>query len=302
MKKVINIILLVVLGVSLSGCEWWDGPGFGTDGEDDHYSLNPMHSIMTKIAMYGCKGNVVDCFSFVGEDIIPSTINIGNRYVEFSAMKKDGKDSVAMNVKINGEEDAFKFYSYGGDPVSGVKDESHIETIHILGSKSDNDNNQNIEWSSEFFLWDAFEYEKKTYLVLLTSKSISIEFFSHKGDVLNGDEVQDIIKNGKEGEDFNKIPVMGSMSGVDKTAYVIDNRVYLKNSFGNWNYYCNYSVPNPMSTNKVETAILIEVDINEPKDKDNEFVSMKKQKGKNYFTKTLDTDNVNRFYFLPHKL
>ena len=32
MKKVINIILLVVLGVSLSGCEWWDEPGFGVDG------------------------------------------------------------------------------------------------------------------------------------------------------------------------------------------------------------------------------------------------------------------------------
>ena len=300
MKKVINIILLVVLGVSLSGCEWWDGPGFGVDGEDEWYSYYPIHPIMTKIAMYGCKGTVVDCFSFVEEDIIPSTINIDDQYVEFSEMKEDGKDSVAMKVTINGEQDALKFYHRGGDPVSGVKGESHIETIHILGSKSDNDNNQNLEWNSEFFLWDAFEYEEKTYLVLSSSKSICIEFFSHKEDVLNGDEVQDIINNGKEGEDFNEIPVMGSMSGVDKTAYVIDNRVYLKNSFGNWNYYCNYSVPNSMSINKVETVILIEVEINEPKD-NNKIVNIEKIKGRNYFTQTPDEENVNRFYLVSHK-
>ncbi len=305
MKKVINIILLVVLGVSLSGCEWWDGPGFGTDGEDEWYSYYPIDSIMTKIAMYGCKGEVVDFFSFVAEreEIISSPINIGDKSVEFSAMVEDGKDSVAMHVKINGREngDAFKFYRYGGDPVSGVEEESRIETIHIFGSKSDDDN-QNLGWDSEFFLWDAFENEGKTYLVLLASKSIYIEFYSHKERILKSEEVEKIINdtNKVNGKDYYEIPVMGAMNGVDKTAYVIDNRVYIRNSLNRWSYFCNYSAPNPMSTNKVETMILIEVTINEPND-DNTIASIEKQKGKKYFTKTKDNQNVNRFYFIKHK-
>lgn len=305
MKKVINIILLVVLGVSLSGCEWWDEPGFGIDGKSDHYDRNPMDTLMTNIAQYGCEGEVVDFFSFVvgrnmGDTISP-TINIDKTYVEFSAMKKYGKDSVAMNVKINGEEGAFKFHSDGGDPVSGVEMKSFIDGIHILGSKSDDNNNQDFEWDSEFFLWDTFEDEGKTYIVLLTSKSINIEFYSHKGNILKSDEVEKIINdtNKVNGKDYHEISVMGAMNGVDKTAYVIDNRVYIRNSLNNyWSYFCNYSVANPMSTDRVETMILIEV--NKLKDDSSDIVSIKKQSGKKYFMQTKDKQNINRFYLISH--
>ena len=299
MKKVINIILLVVLGVSLSGCEWWDEPGFGVDGGIAH--TFSMDSIMTEIAQYGCEGEVVNFFSFVVgrnnmEDGISPVINMDNTYVKFDAMKKDGKDAVAMNVKINGKDDAFKFY-YGGDPVRGVKMESFIETVYTFGSKYDN--NHSYEWKSEFFLWDAFEFKGDKYIVLSASKPINIEFYSHKGQILESEEVKKIINEGEKDKDFKEISVMGSMSGVDKTAYVIDNRVYIRNSYNNrWSYFCNYSAPSMMSTNIVETMILIKV--KNLLDNNSSIVSVKKENGKYYFTQSRDPRNVNRFFLINY--
>lgn len=299
MKKVINIILLVVLGVSLSGCEWWDGPGFGVDGGSD--GTPSMNSIMTEIGQHGCEGEVVDFLSFVVgrnniEDSISPVININTTHVKFDEMKKDGKDSVAMNVKINGKEDAFKFYSHGGDPVRGIKMESFIETVHTFGSKYDN--NHSYEWESEFFLWDAFYYNGDKYIVLLASKFINIEFYSPKGQILKSEEVEKKINEGEEGIDFKKISVIGSMSGVDKTAYVIDNRVYIRNSLNRWSYFCNYSVSSSMFTNRVETMILIKVtSIN---DNSGSIVSVEKKNGKYYFTQTQDSRNINRFFLAPY--
>lgn len=301
MKKVINIILLVVLGVSLSGCEWWDGPGFGIDGGSAY--TPSVNSIMTEIGQYGCEGEVVDFFSFVVgrnmEDSIPPVISMEDKSVTFNAMKKDGKDSVAMNVKINGKEYAFKFYSCGGDPVSGVKMKSSIELVHTFGSKYDN--NHSYEWDSEFFLWDAFEDEGDKYIVLLASNPINVQFYSPKGEILESEEVKTIINNGVEGIDFYEISVMGSMNGVDKTGYVIDNRVYIRNSLNNrWSYLCNYSTPSAISTNSVETMILIKVtNINQSEDS-NSVISLKKENGKCYFTQTPDKRKVNRFFIASY--
>ena len=303
MKKVINIILLVVLGVSLSGCEWWDEPGFGVDGGSvETFSKNIM---MTEIGQHGCKGEVVDFFSFVVgrnnmENSIPPVINMENTDVEFDAMEKDGKDSVAMNVKINGEECAFKFHCRGGDPVRGIKMKSFIETVHTFGSKYDN--NHSYEWNSEFFLWDAFEYKGVKYIVLSASNNINIKFYSPKGQILESDEVDKIIKdpNKVNDKDYYEISVMGAMNGVDKTAYVIDNRVYIRNLHNNkWSYFCNYSAPSSMSTNGVETMILIKV--TKLLDNNSRIVSIENRIGKYYFTQTLDPRNVSRFFIAPYK-
>lgn len=301
MKKVINIILLVVLGVSLSGCEW---PGFGVDGGSD----NPLSVDvpMTKIAQCGCEGKIVDIISFCkanGEiDSTIQTIQIEDSLVTIKPMEING-DYFEMNITINKSPYKIKYNKAkrnnpNNSPDKGIKISYKRKAVISNVGIKEIENNYDTTVTSEFFLWDVFEDNTGTYVVLSASENTNIQCGAHTGKILENDSVEKIIndKNRVNGKDYYEISVMEAMNGVGKMGYVIDNRVYLKNSLGNWNYYCNYSYSNLYITSKCVTMIVMQVIINEEsKDKDCYFSTTNK-KNKYYFNQSQNKPANSRYY------
>lgn len=306
MKKVINIILLVVLGVSLSGCEWWDEPGFGLDGESD----NPrsVDVTMTEIAQYGCKGKIVDIISFckangeIDDDSI-QTIQIKDSLVSIEPMEKEGI-YFEMNIKINNSTGKIKYNvsnkksDSNTSSAKGIKISCNRKAVISNVGVKEVENNHDTIVNSEFFLWDVFKDNTGTYVVLSASENTNIQYKAPKGKTpLDPHSVEKII-NGEISEEYSEIFVMGGgMNGVGKTGYVIDNRVYLKNSLGKWNYYCDYYYSDPFGTSKCVTMIVMQVYINEDGKENDSYFSTTNKENKYYFNQTENKD-INSRYFV----
>ena len=304
MKKVINIILLVVLGVSLSGCEWWDGPGFGVDGGSTKLDSCPVDTIMTEIAQAGCKGKIVDIISFCkanGEiDANIQTIQISDSVVSIEPMIKNGK-YFEMNITINNSPGTIKYnvsekeQDSNVSPAEGIRISCNRKAVISNVGVKEVENNHDTIVNSEFFLWDVFKDNTGTYIVLSASENTNIQYRAPKGKTpLDSPSVEKII-NEETSEEYSEIFVMGGgMNGVGKTGYVIDNRVYLKNSLGNWNYYCDYYYSDPFGTSNCVTMIVMKVNINE--ESEELYFSTTNKENKFYFNQSLNKPANSRYY------
>ena len=306
MNKVINIILLVVFGVSLSGCEWWDEPGFGVDGGSTKLDSRPVDFTMTEIAQAGCKGKIVNIISFCkanGE--IDSTSTIQTIQIEDSSVTIEpmeiNDDYFEMNIKINNSTDTIKYYvsdkksDSNTSSAKGIKISCNRKAVISNVGVKEVENNHDTIVNSEFFLWDVFKDNTGTYVVLSASENTNIQYKAPKGKTpLDSHSVEEII-NGEISEEYSEIFVMGGgMNGVGKTGYVIDNRVYLKNSLGNWNYYCDYYYSDPFGTSNCVTMIVMKVDINE--ESEELYFSTTNKEDKFYFNQSPNEPANSRYY------
>lgn len=231
MKKVINIILLVVLGVSLSGCEWWDGPGFGVDEENNGWSSSNSNKIAMDLFTHGASGNVV----------LIGNIKFGDDSTNYNF--KDVKDkSIPIEIITN----------YNPD------NKENMITIKIKDDKKDVNLNINKNKYIDGFLYDDEYYtigeifkmddnSDTLFVDFVCSESKKTEAVFGMGETryptpLKSYQIEDSISNGNY--EITYIDLSYTPNALPRECYIIDGKIYTKSMMGDrWIYLCEQFPP-----------------------------------------------------------
>lgn len=229
MKKVINIILLIVLGVSLSGCEWWDEPGFGVDRKSNGYPSS--NKVAIDLITHGASGDIVLIGNIKFGDDSP---NYDFKDIEDKSMpieiitnyNPDNKEN-RITIKIKDEEIEVNLNSHKKEYIGGFSYDDEYYTIGEIFKMDDN--------SDTLFVDFVCSESKKTNTVF------------GMGDTryptpLKSYQIEDSIRNGNY--EITYIDLSYTHNALPRECYIIDGKIYTKSMLGDrWIYLCEQFPP-----------------------------------------------------------
>lgn len=257
MNKVINIILLVVLGVSLSGCEWFEHENYNKKDEVE------IESLATELLTYGAEGYIVLCDTFKAykyEKKIDSRWVVADTVVSYQGTSEDN-----THIEINVEGLKYGSNNYIEIIVDGV-DNPISYCVGKGESLSDG------EYFSEDFKYKGKKFVIEGVFKLDDSENIFIDFV-HRDDNNNSVEIKDEkwaeqiltsseIENIVNGEDKTKykktyISLSWMPNSLPRECYNIDGKMYTKSMMGDrWIYLANQYPPLGYMTSTTEIHMI----------------------------------------------
>lgn len=253
MKKVINIILLVVLGVSLSGCDWFEHENYNKKDKVE------IESLATELLTYGAEGYIVLCDSF---KVCKCEEKIDGRWVVKDAIVYQGESDDNTKIEINVDSLKYGQNNFIKIIVDGVN------TIPYGVGKGESLSDG--EYFSEDFKYKGKKFVMEGVFKLDDSENIFIDFV-HRKDVnnqgeiglgnsrystpLTSSQIEDSIRNG------NYEIIYISLSWVPNTlpreCYNIGGKMYTKSMMGDrWIYLANQYPPLGYMTSTTEIHMI----------------------------------------------
>lgn len=257
MKKVINIILLVVIGVSLSGCKWFEHENSNKNKKVEIVSLG------TELLTYGAEGYIVLCDSF---KVCEYEKKIDNRWLVIDSIVYHGESDENIRIEINVDSLNYGSFNYIEIIVNGV------DTIpYGVGT------GEKLETGEKCFS-DDFEYNGKRYAMegvfkLDTESDILFIDFVHRDDdkvqseirdknwvkeILTSSQIDEIVY-GEDSKRYSKTYITLSWvpNALPRECYNIGGKMYTKSMMGDrWIYLANQYPPLGYMVNTNETHMI----------------------------------------------
>lgn len=265
-KKVINIILLVVFGVSLSGCEWFEHENYNKKDEGGEKSY------ATKLISRGGSGYIV----LIDEiEETEDTVTKNGRRVSTKIVrpKSERNDSIPIDIDVKGLK-----YDPNNCNENNIKirigDNTEYRDYNI-GSGGDG-------WSSGKH-FGKFDYDGKSYVMEEifklnpNSDTLFIDFVcredinsqaeigrdnSRYPTPLTSSQIEDSIRNGNY--EITYIDLSYTPNALPRECYIIDGKIYTKSMLGDrWIYLANQYAPLGYITSTKETHMIACVKLND---------------------------------------
>ena len=223
MKKVINIILLVVLGVSLSGCEWFEHNG----GMKPFNNSESYDEAATNLITYGGSGKLYsnDTLIFKGNVLEVDTSSTMDLDFKIIVKDLDFNFTNAKNIiKIQIGDSEYEFSLGGGTNISSMGEFKYsdglyygIEDIKMIGD----------------YIYIAFV----NYSDL--NNNATFDDPSYYDPILSSGAINDSISGGNYEETY-----IDFGNGLAKQCYIINHKIYTQSMLrDSWIYLAEMQSP-----------------------------------------------------------
>ena len=275
MKKVINIILLVVLGVSLSGCEWFEHENYNKKDEGGE------ESYATKLISRGGSGYIVlideieeteDTVTKNGRRVSTKTVRPKSERndsipidIDVKGLKYNPNNWNENNIKIRiGDNTEYIYYNIGSGGGSYDGDGVHFGQIKYNGKN--------------YVMEEIFKLNPKSDTLFIdfvcredANKQAEIRDEKWAEQILTSSEIEKIVY-GEDTTRYRKtyISLSYTPNALPRKCYIIDGKIYTKSMLGDrWIYSANQYAPLGYITSTNETHMIACIELK--KDKKNDF-------------------------------
>lgn len=259
MKKIINTILLVVLGVSLSGCEWFEHENYNKKDEDGE------ESYATKLISCGGSGYIVliDEIEVKEDSVTENGRRVSKKTVNY---KSEHNDSIPIDIDV----DDLKY-----DPNKWHENNIKIRVgcnmnYYNIGSGGGSYSGNGAHFSDSAIVYDGKSYVMEEIFKLKPGSDTLFIDFVCREDINNQAEIglgnnryptpltsRQIEKSIKNGNYEITYITLSWTKDPPRECYNIDGKMYTKSTTGDrWIYLANQYPPLGYMTSTNETHMI----------------------------------------------
>lgn len=263
MKKVINIILLVVLGVSLSGCEWFEHENSNKKNSNKKNGDEVENTSATKLMSYGGGGYIV-----LIDDIEVNECEeeIDGRWVSKNIVNYKSERNERIPIDIDVQD-----LDYNPNDGGNIK-------IGIRGNYQEYNLRRDGEFFTNYLNFDGKGFVMEDVFELEGTDSIFIDFVHREGankpseirdekwaeQILTSSEIEKII-NGEDTTKYEKTYISLSwIPNLSRECYNINGKIYTRRG-DRWIYLANQYPPLGYMTSTNETHMIACIKLNPDK-------------------------------------
>lgn len=223
MKKIINIILLVILGVSLCGCEWFEHDC----GMKPSNNSTPYDTAATELFTHGGSGKLYSNDILIFKGNVLEVVNTSSTMdLDFKIIVKDldfnpNNDKNIIKIKVG--KDTIDFSLWEGKCVSSRGEFEY----------------ENIKYGIE----DIKQFGDSIYIAFVnysdSHNNATFDNSSYYDPILSHKEIEDSIEQVKY-----ELTYIDFGNGLSKQCYIINHKIYTKSMLGDrWIYLAEMQSP-----------------------------------------------------------